>query len=615
MTPYAADDIKRKRRRDFEEFFLAKNLLIEYKINEFLSLKLEGSRTQIYVKGKRFLQCKRLVYVNSNVRSKFIGAKRSQDIRGQVGMHFGVVPLDEGDEDPDFLKLIGGKTEGGIAKEIQMKVLQEYHDITPEQEFWGHCSNLQAWYENDYDTRLVHSNLAFNLLKALVKAGDPNAKRVFKTEIAERFGSGYPNTIISIVNAKLLDYFSFEEKRELIRPNVSIILKCDPDLLDYFSLEEKRELIRPNVPIVLKYDPKLLGYFSLEEKRELIRPNVPIVLKYAPKLLDCFSSEEKREFIQENKAIIFEKFKNMANKIPNIFPYLFKERLLDFLELSEKEQLTKLDYPIILGFMKNYLMSNSLKKRYNKIVSITEKYLIAYLNRDQIKQVIHQNFDIILKYLEKLNQQKKAYYYKFKIIVLGDADTPKSSFTQRYCYNIFNPSEEDYTIGVDFHLKSIELLGKRIKLQIWDYEGEERFRFLLPTYCLGANAAILLYNITNPSTLEHLPDWIRIVREKAGDVPIILVGAKAHLEEFRAVSREEGILAAKKYNLSGFIEVSSKTGQNVEKAFELIIAILLEKYSTEITKIKAKVASKKNVINPKSPKEEKKKKHQKKRNS
>jgi len=59
--------------------------------------------------------------IGSNVRSKFIGAKRSQDIRGQVGMHFGVVPLDEGDEDPDFLKLIGGKTEIGIAKEIQME--------------------------------------------------------------------------------------------------------------------------------------------------------------------------------------------------------------------------------------------------------------------------------------------------------------------------------------------------------------------------------------------------------------------------------------------------------------------------------------------------------------
>ncbi|MFX1448973.1 MAG: hypothetical protein ACFFCG_12725 [Promethearchaeota archaeon] len=57
--------------------------------------------------------------IESNVRSKFIGAKRSQEIRGQVGLMYAVIPLDEGDEEPDFLKLIGGKTEGGIAKEIK----------------------------------------------------------------------------------------------------------------------------------------------------------------------------------------------------------------------------------------------------------------------------------------------------------------------------------------------------------------------------------------------------------------------------------------------------------------------------------------------------------------
>ncbi len=57
--------------------------------------------------------------ITSSVRSKFIGAKRSQEIRGQVGMHYGVVPLDEGDETPEFLNIIGGKTEAGIAKEIR----------------------------------------------------------------------------------------------------------------------------------------------------------------------------------------------------------------------------------------------------------------------------------------------------------------------------------------------------------------------------------------------------------------------------------------------------------------------------------------------------------------
>ncbi|MFX1455478.1 MAG: hypothetical protein ACFFDB_08910 [Promethearchaeota archaeon] len=57
--------------------------------------------------------------LKSSVRSKFIGAKRSQEIRGQVGMHYSVIPLDEGEEESEFIKLIGGKTEAGIAKEIK----------------------------------------------------------------------------------------------------------------------------------------------------------------------------------------------------------------------------------------------------------------------------------------------------------------------------------------------------------------------------------------------------------------------------------------------------------------------------------------------------------------
>jgi len=80
--------------------------------------------------------------------------------------------------------------------------------------------------------------------------------------------------------------------------------------------------------------------------------------------------------------------------------------------------------------------------------------------------------------------------------------------------------------------------------------------------------------------LDHLPDWTQIIREHAGDIPIMLIGSKVDLKEFRAVTREEGILAAKKYNLSTFIELSSKTGQNVEKSFDVITEILFEKYKT-----------------------------------
>ena len=163
-----------------------------------------------------------------------------------------------------------------------------------------------------------------------------------------------------------------------------------------------------------------------------------------------------------------------------------------------------------------------------------------------------------------------SYDYTFKIMMLGDADTPNTSLTIRYISG-FYLEDLKLTIGVDFYSKTTLYKGKKVKLQVWDFGGEERFRFLLHQYVKGTDAVILLYNITNPSTLEHLPDWIRIVREHAGDIPIILVGAKAHLEQFRAVSKEEGILAAKKYNLFGFIEVSAKTGKNIDQLFEDVI--------------------------------------------
>ena len=173
------------------------------------------------------------------------------------------------------------------------------------------------------------------------------------------------------------------------------------------------------------------------------------------------------------------------------------------------------------------------------------------------------------------------YDYTFKILVLGDDSAGRTSFTQRYCYNIFRPLER-LTIGVDFHVKTIRLLDRTIKLQKWDVVGEERFRFLLPTYCLGSNAAIIMYDITNSNSLNDLLEYIQMIRGKAGNIPIALIGSKLHLEEFRAVSREEGISLARRYNLSAFGEISSETGQNVEQVFETIAEMAIERLSDRI---------------------------------
>ena len=170
-----------------------------------------------------------------------------------------------------------------------------------------------------------------------------------------------------------------------------------------------------------------------------------------------------------------------------------------------------------------------------------------------------------------------GYDFTWKIMMLGDANVGKTSFTIRYISGFFL-EDLKLTIGVDFYSKTTNYNGQKIKLQIWDFGGEERFRFLLHQYCKGANAAFFLYDITNRLSLDHLPDWTQIIREHAGDIPIILIGTRAHLEEQRAVTREQGIQAALKYNLSGFIEVSSKTGQNVAELFEIITEILFTRY-------------------------------------
>ena len=169
------------------------------------------------------------------------------------------------------------------------------------------------------------------------------------------------------------------------------------------------------------------------------------------------------------------------------------------------------------------------------------------------------------------------YDYTFKLMMLGDASVGKTSLTLRYISGYFM-EDLKLTIGVDFYSKTTLFNEKKVKMQMWDFGGEERFRFLLSQYCKGANGAFFLYDITNVRSIEHLPDWTQIVRENAGDIPIMLVGSKKDLDEFRTIPEEDGILAAKKYNLSSFIELSSKTGENVEKAFNLMNEALFEDY-------------------------------------
>jgi small GTP-binding protein len=167
-----------------------------------------------------------------------------------------------------------------------------------------------------------------------------------------------------------------------------------------------------------------------------------------------------------------------------------------------------------------------------------------------------------------------SYDYTFKIMLLGEPEVGKKALAERFCFNIFNPSEK-LTVGVDFYAKTMELQGKKIKLQIWNVGCEERFRFLLSQYCKGANAAMIIVDITNSKTLNQISELTQIIRENASDIPIMLIGSKLDLDEFRELNREEGVEIAKKYKFSSYSELSTKTGQNVEKSFEILAEFLI----------------------------------------
>jgi len=167
----------------------------------------------------------------------------------------------------------------------------------------------------------------------------------------------------------------------------------------------------------------------------------------------------------------------------------------------------------------------------------------------------------------------------YKMVIFGDAGCGKTTLNQRFLTNLFK-SSTTMTIGVDFEVKSLEINEKKIKLQIWDFGGEERFRFLLPTYVRGANGALFMYDVTNYSSLAHIDDWLMIIRREIPvdvNFPIIVVGGKADLIEDREVTGEEGINISKSRGVNGFIECSSKTGENVEETFEALTRLMMQK--------------------------------------
>ena len=168
----------------------------------------------------------------------------------------------------------------------------------------------------------------------------------------------------------------------------------------------------------------------------------------------------------------------------------------------------------------------------------------------------------------------------FKVCIFGDGGVGKTCLVNRYLTGVFK-SGSVMTIGVDFLMKKLEIQGKKVVLQIWDFAGEKRFKFILSSYARGASGGIFMFDITRMSSLRNLTSWLEVFKEGANEkeenTPIIMVGGKLDLHDRRSVNIKDAIELARSHNLFEYIECSSKTGENVESIFYNLTHLLTER--------------------------------------
>ncbi|KAL2084959.1 hypothetical protein ACEWY4_020477 [Coilia grayii] len=164
--------------------------------------------------------------------------------------------------------------------------------------------------------------------------------------------------------------------------------------------------------------------------------------------------------------------------------------------------------------------------------------------------------------------------YQFRIIMLGDSTVGKSSMLKRYTEDVFMECLNQ-TVGVDFYVHFLEVEPNvRVKLQFWDTAGQERFRSVTRSYYRNSVGGLLVFDLSNRSTFEHIPEWHQEVREHVQPhaVLFVLVGHKSDCDASgggeRVVSRDEAEKLAGRLGMP-YVEASSKTGDNIATAFEL----------------------------------------------
>ncbi len=351
----------------------------EFKVNEYITLKLEKGKTNIYVNGELFKQCKFLLL---NIPVDKINS------------------FDEIESIDKAAEKLDRSMEGEGRKSVQ---------IPAETEFFGHCSNLQVWVEDNYNTRLLHRTIAFPLLKKLSDVGEPIAKRVFKEEIAKKIESGNLTVIQYLINQRYLDYLNKEEldslfSRQIERGNWQFMIdigkiipivkeirlnmsgvKIKADNIIELSLYDQR----------LSYLPESIGNLSSLEYLDLSKNQL---LSLPESIGNLFSLQEL--YLGQNKL------KTLPESISNL-------RSLQTLSLW-RNQLSSL--PESIGNLK---LLKDLRLRINLLTTLPES--IGDLKSLEILRLQQNNLTTFPESIGNLSSLKELTVYENQLTTLPES--------------------------------------------------------------------------------------------------------------------------------------------------------------------------------------------------
>ena len=162
----------------------------------------------------------------------------------------------------------------------------------------------------------------------------------------------------------------------------------------------------------------------------------------------------------------------------------------------------------------------------------------------------------------------------FKVVVIGAAGVGKTSIIRRFCENSFLEGYKT-TIGSDFYVKKLDLARALVNFSVWDLAGEERFKFVLPTFCKGAQGALVVFDLSRRRSYINVTSFIELLWNITGQIPAILIGNKSDLVDQRSVTPDE----AKEYGTQCkmvYFETSAKDNINIYKIFENLGNLMID---------------------------------------